>query len=47
MFHLAGRVALGVNIRNFFELERALKGNGIVNAAAEKEKILSALEALG
>ena len=39
MFHLASGVALGVNIRNLLQLQRALKGDGVVGAAAEEEEV--------
>jgi hypothetical protein len=39
VLHLAGRVALGVDVRNLLELERALERDGEMNAAAQVEKI--------
>ena len=38
MLELARRVALGVHVRGFFQLERAFARDGVVNAAAEIEK---------
>ncbi len=39
VFHLAGGVAFRVNVGNFLELEGAFESDGIVDAAAEVEKI--------
>ena len=39
VLHLAGRVAFGVDVGNFLHLERAFEGDGVVDAASEKEKI--------
>ena len=47
MLHLAGRKTLGVNVGNLLELERAFQRDGIVNTAAQKEKILGAIVLFG
>ena len=41
MLHLAAWIALGVQIRDLFELERALKSERIENIATDKEKAVS------
>ena len=40
VLHLAGRVALGVDIGYFFQLQRPFKSDRIVDPAAEIEKIV-------
>ena len=47
MLHLAGRIALGVDVADLLELERTLQGNRVVDATAQKDHILSALKAVG
>ena len=47
MLHLAGGVALGVDVGDLLELERALEGDGVVDAAAEEEEIARGGEELG
>src|SRR5262249_16012975 len=39
MFHFAGGVALGMNVRNFFQLESPFESDGIVNSSAQVKKI--------
>ena len=39
VLHFAGRVALGVNVGDFLELERAFEGDGEMDAAAEVEEV--------
>src|SRR6266852_1561766 len=39
MLHLAGRIAFGVNVGNFLELQRAFQGDGEVNAFVEATPI--------
>ena len=39
VLHFAGGIAFGVDVGNFFELQRAFERDGIVDAAAEIEKI--------
>jgi hypothetical protein len=39
VLHFAGGVAFGVDVGDFFELERAFEGDGEVDAAAEVEKV--------
>ena len=45
VLHFSGGVAFGVDVGDFLQLERAFEGDGIVDAASEKEKIVGALEA--
>ena len=47
VFHLAGRIALGVDVGDFLEFQGTFKGNGIVDATAEIQKIGVALEPAG
>ena len=47
MLHLAGGVALGVDVGDFLELERAFEGDGEVNAASEIEEIAGGGKLLG
>jgi len=46
MLHFASRISLGVDVGDFFQLQGAFQGDGIVNAAAKKKKILRTLESL-
>ena len=39
VLHLARRVALGVDVGDFLELERALERDGVMDAAAEVEEV--------
>ena len=39
VLHLAGGVALGVDVGDLFELEGALERDGVVDAAAEEEEV--------
>ena len=39
VLHLAGRVAFGVDVRNFLQLQRAFEGDRVVDAPAEEQKI--------
>ena len=47
VLHLAGGVALGVDVADLLELERALHRDGVLQAAAEEEEVLRAGVALG
>src|SRR5579883_2269134 len=47
VLHFAGGVALGVNVGDFLQLEGAFEGDGVVDAAAEEEKVLGAGVDLG
>ena len=40
VLHLAGRVALGVDVRDLLELERALERDGVVDPPPEEEEAL-------
>ncbi len=44
MLHLTGRIALGVDVGDLLELERALEGDGEVDAASQEQKIGGAKE---
>ena len=46
MFHFAGGVGLGVNVRDFLEFERAFECNGIVEVASQKQERIGAQEFL-
>ena len=39
VLHLAGRIALGVNVGDFLELQRALERDRVVDAAAEIQEV--------
>ena len=47
MLHFSRGISFSVNIGNFLQLERAFEGNRIVDAPAEKQKILRAHILLG
>ena len=47
VLELAGGVGLGVDVADFLELERAFQGDGVVQAAAEKERVIHAGKVLG
>ena len=47
MLQLAGRVGLGVDVRDFLELQRAFHGDRVMVAAPEEERIRLHGEALG
>ena len=47
MLHLAGGIAFGVDVGNFFQLECAFERDRIVDAAAEEEKVLRPRVLLG
>ena len=47
VLHFAGGIAFGVDVGNFLEFEGAFEGDGIMNAAAEIEKIGVAEKLLG
>ncbi len=47
VLHFAGRVALGVDVGDFLELERAFEGDGEMDAAAEVEEVARVGEAGG
>ena len=46
MLHLAGGVALGVDVGDLLELERALERDRVVQAAAQEQRVLLLREAL-
>ena len=46
MLDLAGGVAFGVDVGDLLEFERALEGDGVVDAAAEEEEVPEELESL-
>ena len=46
MLHLAGRIALGVDVRDLLQLERALERDRVVHAAAEEQEVRALVEAL-
>ena len=39
MLQFTGRIAFGMDIGNFLQLERSFQGDGIIEPAADKEKI--------
>src|SRR5262249_33642444 len=47
VLHLAGGVALGVDVGDFLQFQCALEGNRIVNATTEIQEVCSAVEASG
>ena len=47
MLHLSGGVALGVDVADLLELERALEGDGVVDAAAQEEEVVGGVEDAG
>ena len=47
MLHLTGRVALGMDVADFLELEGPLHGNRIINAPAQENDILGIAEQVG
>ncbi len=47
VFHLGCRVAFGMDIGDFFELEGAFEGDGIVVAAAQIDEVFAVGEHLG
>ena len=47
VLHLAGRVAFGVDVGDFLELEGSFEGDGVVDAAAEEEEVTAGGEGLG
>ena len=46
VLHLAGRVALGVDVRDLLQLQRAFERDRIVDAAPEIEKVAALVEPL-
>ena len=42
VLHLAGGIALGVDVGDLLQLERALEGDGVVDAAAQVEEVARA-----
>ena len=46
VLHFAGGVALGVDVGDFLQLERAFEGDGVMDAAAEEEEIVRGVEDL-
>ena len=46
VLHLAGGIALGVDVGDFLQLERALERDRIVDAAAEIQEVAPLVEAL-
>ena len=47
VLHLSGGVALGVDVADLLELESALEGDGVVDAAAQEEEVVGGVEDLG
>ncbi len=47
VLEFAGGVRLGVDVADFFEFERALEGDWVVQAAAQKQGVPTATERLG
>ena len=47
VLHLAGGIALGMDVGDFLELERALERDRIVDAAPEVEEVAALVEAPG
>src|SRR5881394_2549641 len=47
MFDLAGRVALGMNVRDFLELQRAFESNGVVDVPANVHEVFEHEQLLG
>jgi len=47
VLHFAGGVALGVDVGDFLQLERAFEGDGVMDAAAEEKEIVRRAEDLG
>ena len=46
VLELARGIRLGVDVRDFLQLERALERHGVVDAAAEEERVLALRETL-
>ena len=46
VLHLAGRIAFGVNVGDFLQLQRALERDRIVDAAAEEQEVGPVVELL-
>ena len=47
VLQLAGRIRLGVDVRDFLELQRAFERDRVVHAAAEEQRVLLRRETLG
>ena len=47
VLHLAGRIALGVDVGDLLQLQRAFERDRIVDAAPEVEEVAALIEALG
>jgi hypothetical protein len=47
VFHLAGRIPLGVQVGDLFELERTLEGERVEDTAAQVERAARMLQLLG
>src|SRR5258705_12452712 len=47
VLHLAGGISFGVNVGDFFQLQRAFERDGVVNTTPEKKKILRTRVQLG
>ena len=47
VLELAGRVGLGVDVADLLELERTLQGNRVVQAAAQKQRVVLGGEVVG
>ena len=45
VLHLAGGVALGVDVRDFFQLQRAFERDGVVNSPTEIQEVTACVEA--
>ena len=44
VLHLAGRVAFGVDVRNFFQLQRALERDRVVNTPSQIQEVAACVE---
>lgn len=47
VLHLAGGVAFGVDVGDLLQLEGAFEGDGVVDAPAEEEEVVGAVEEFG
>ena len=47
VLHLTGGVALGVDVADLLELERAFEGDGVVDATAQEEEVVGGVEDAG
>ena len=47
VLHLSSRIALGMDVADLFEFESTLKGDGVIDAATEKNHVLGFGKAMG